>query len=142
MGSTGPSTAPAAAALLAVAAAFGCGTGPGITEETVDRPEVVAPAVPFVRVLGTAQDGGLPHVACSCKRCDAARSDPSRARAVAALAIVDPESGSRYLVDATPDIRPQLDRLRTRIWAITPAWRSSGTRPPTPVALRCTARLP
>lgn len=69
-------------------------------------------APPFVRVLGTVQDGGLPHTGCECKRCEAARHDPSAARHVASLAIVVPEPRHVYLVDATPDIRAQLDALR------------------------------
>ncbi len=68
-------------------------------------------ARPYLVVLGTAQDGGLPHAACTCPRCEAARSDPRRRRRVASLAIVLPASGRRYLVDATPDLREQLDLL-------------------------------
>ena len=72
------------------------------------------PAVegPRIRVVGTVQDGGLPHAACSCERCEAARRDPSRRRRVAALAVVLPASGRVLLVDATPDVREQLDLVR------------------------------
>ncbi len=70
-----------------------------------------APAGPFVRVVGTVQDGGLPHAACACDRCEAARRDPARRRRIASLALVLPESGRVYLIDATPDIREQLDSL-------------------------------
>lgn len=66
---------------------------------------------PYIVVLGTAQDGGLPHAACTCERCDAARRDPERRRLVASIAIVIPEAGKRFLVDASPDLREQLDRL-------------------------------
>ena len=66
---------------------------------------------PYLAVLGTAQDGGLPHAACTCERCDAARRDPLRRRLVASIAIVVPEAGQRFLVDASPDLREQLDRL-------------------------------
>ena len=66
---------------------------------------------PFVRVLGTAQDGGLPHAGCACDRCEAARHDPGLRRRVASLAVVLPASGRVYLVDATPDLREQLDAL-------------------------------
>jgi pyrroloquinoline quinone biosynthesis protein B len=61
--------------------------------------------------LGTAQDGGLPHASCTCPRCDAARRDPRRRRRVAAIAIIVPTTGKRFLVDATPDLREQLDLL-------------------------------
>lgn len=66
---------------------------------------------PFVRVLGTAQDGGLPHAACSCQHCRAARNDPARRRLVASLAVVLPESGKVFLIDASPDLRQQLELL-------------------------------
>lgn len=62
-----------------------------------------------LRVLGTAQDGGLPHVACTCQHCEAARRDPARARRVASLALVT--SDGVRLVDATPDLPEQLDAL-------------------------------
>lgn len=66
---------------------------------------------PYVLVLGTAQDGGVPHVACTCSHCEAARRDPARRRHVASLAVIVPATGHRFLVDATPDLREQLDRL-------------------------------
>ncbi|MCA9682966.1 MAG: MBL fold metallo-hydrolase [Myxococcales bacterium] len=66
---------------------------------------------PRLRVLGIAQDGGLPHVACDCPRCEAARTDPTRASAVASVALIAPESGAVWLVDATPDLPAQLDLL-------------------------------
>jgi pyrroloquinoline quinone biosynthesis protein B len=71
----------------------------------------LAPAVPYIQILGTAQDGGFPHAACSCVRCERARRDPSFGRLISSLAIVLPETGQVYLIDATPDIRAQLDRL-------------------------------
>jgi len=66
---------------------------------------------PYVVVLGTAQDGGLPHAACTCPHCEAARREPALRRRVASIAVVVPMSGRRYLIDATPDLREQLDLL-------------------------------
>ncbi len=66
---------------------------------------------PRLRVLGSAQDGGFPHAACSCVRCELARSDPHAERLVASLALITAD-GRVYLIDATPDIRRQLDSLR------------------------------
>lgn len=77
---------------------------------------VPVPAGPFIAVLGTSQDGGLPHASCGCPRCREARHHPQSARAVACLAIVDPAEGARFLIDATPDLPEQLERLR----ALTP----------------------
>jgi len=65
---------------------------------------------PKIRVLGNAQDGGFPHAACSCPNCSAARTDPARREYVSSLALILPSR--TVLVDATPDIREQLDTLR------------------------------
>jgi pyrroloquinoline quinone biosynthesis protein B len=61
-------------------------------------------------VLGTAQDGGIPHLGCRCARCEAARRDPRRARLIASLALADLDERKLFLVDASPDIRAQVDR--------------------------------
>lgn len=77
-------------------------------------PPASAPAGgPRVVVLGTVQDGGLPHAGCSCVRCTAARRDPARARRVASLAIDFPKTGHTWLVDATPDLREQIEEVHT-----------------------------
>jgi len=65
---------------------------------------------PSVQVLGTAQDGGIPHAGCRCTTCAAAREHPEQARRVAAIALVG-HSGKTLVVDATPDFPAQLERL-------------------------------
>lgn len=73
------------------------------------RPEVRSHVEgPRVRVLGSAQDGGLPHAGCSCEHCEAAAAGDGR-RLVASLALLT-DIGP-VLVDATPDIREQLRML-------------------------------
>ncbi|MFQ5399032.1 MAG: MBL fold metallo-hydrolase [Anaerolineae bacterium] len=75
----------------------------------IDLPQGQVSAV----VLGVMQDGGLPHIGCRCTRCAAAYADPSRTEYAACLAIVD-RRGSRaavWLIDATPDIKHQLNLL-------------------------------
>ena len=71
-------------------------------------------AVPSSRVyavvLGIAQDGGIPHIGCRQDLCVRARRDPARRRQVASLGLVD-SAGGRYLIDATPDLPAQLERL-------------------------------
>jgi pyrroloquinoline quinone biosynthesis protein B len=64
---------------------------------------------PRLRILGIAQDGGLPHAACECERCDAAREDASRASPVASVAVLAPEQV--WIVDATPDLPRSLEQL-------------------------------
>jgi pyrroloquinoline quinone biosynthesis protein B len=92
---------------LLCALALGCAhpprTAPAFPPPVADDPYVV--------VLGTAQDGGLPHVACTCAHCEAARRDPSRRRGVASIAVVVPSTGRRFLVDVTPDLSRQLTLL-------------------------------
>jgi pyrroloquinoline quinone biosynthesis protein B len=70
------------------------------------------PATPYVLVLGTAQDAGLPQLGCTAPCCEAARADPAQVRLVAALLIVDPRTNQRWLIDATPDLGAQVERAR------------------------------
>lgn len=70
-----------------------------------------AESAPFVVVLGVAQDGGLPHAGCNREHCARARREGSLRRLVSSLAIVDPVSNQRWIVDATPDFGLQLARL-------------------------------
>jgi pyrroloquinoline quinone biosynthesis protein B len=66
------------------------------------------PDGPFLVVLGIAQDGGVPQAG---DKIHPGWDDPTQRRLAASLAIVDPASKQRWLVDATPDFREQLHRL-------------------------------
>ncbi len=59
---------------------------------------------PFLVVLGTAQDGGSPQAGTK----PGARAAKHR---VVSLGLVDPETGRRWLLEATPDFREQLRML-------------------------------
>ncbi len=72
--------------------------------------ESLEPDAPFVLVLGSAQDGGLPQLGCAGPNCAAARLHPERRRLVSSLLLVDPRSGKRWLFDATPDLGEQVER--------------------------------
>ncbi|RIK38130.1 MAG: hypothetical protein DCC58_17070 [Chloroflexi bacterium] len=82
-------------------------------------------------VLGTAQDGGLPHAGCLCRQCYAARLDPLRRRLPASLGVVS-DSGA-LLVDATLAFAEQIYRL----WQARPLKAEPGERfaPPETVVL-------
>lgn len=67
---------------------------------------------PKLRVLGVAQDAGVPQAACMSPACVAAREDPSRRELAASVAIALPD-GAVWMIDATPDIREQLDVAMT-----------------------------
>lgn len=84
-----------------------CLSGPGAE----DVPAAAPATGPFVVVLGTAQDAGYPQAGCSKPCCERAWRDPSARRRVSCLAIVDPASGQRWMIDATPDFRVQLRLL-------------------------------
>jgi pyrroloquinoline quinone biosynthesis protein B len=66
---------------------------------------------PEAVVLGVAQDGGVPHAGCRQPLCVEARRDPARHRRVASLGLLDPASGKRFLIDATPDFAAQMETL-------------------------------
>jgi pyrroloquinoline quinone biosynthesis protein B len=63
-------------------------------------------------LLGTAQDGGVPHVGCRCHTCEAARADPSFQRLAPSAAVVDSGGGKAWLLDASPDLPEQMEAVR------------------------------
>lgn len=71
----------------------------------------VMPSTPFAVVLGIAQDAGYPQAGCRKACCRNAWQVPSLRRMVACLAVVDPETGEAWMIDATPDFKDQLYRL-------------------------------
>lgn len=66
---------------------------------------------PFVVVLGVAQDAGFPQIGCKKDCCKDVWGDTSKRRYVSCLAIVDPVSSQRWIIDATPDFKDQLRLL-------------------------------
>jgi len=119
----------AVAAMVAVVASAFVG-GCAAREEAATPPESTElPATaPYVVVLGTAQDGGLPHLGCDRECCMRARRDPSARRFVTSLLLCDPRDGRRWLFDCTPDVREQMNLARGH-----PATRKApegGGRPP------------
>lgn len=68
-----------------------------------------------VKILGTAQDGGIPQIGCACKNCVRAHKNPQHVRLVSSLAILDLYEKKLFLIDATPDIPTQLYRALKRL---------------------------
>jgi len=66
---------------------------------------------PYLIVLGVAQDAGYPQAACRRDCCKDAWSNPAIRRFTTCLAVVDPDSGERWLFEATPDFKDQLNLL-------------------------------
>lgn len=69
----------------------------------------------LVQVLGTAQDGGIPHIGCYCPNCLRAREDARFSRLISSLGLIDLEEKKYFILDTTPDIRLQLDAARDRL---------------------------
>lgn len=67
-----------------------------------------------VVVLGIAQDGGVPHAGCSRTCCTSGRRE-----LVSSLALVDESARRWWLLDATPDITWQMQRMRSEAPACT-----------------------
>ena len=64
-----------------------------------------------VRVLGSAAGGGFPQWNCHCETCEAARAGVrARPRTQSSLAIRG-DDGPWFLVNASPDLRQQLETL-------------------------------
>ena len=68
-------------------------------------------AAPYIYVLGIAQDGGYPQTNCYQPHCMRAWKDPAHKRLTSSIAIIDHQRGTKYLFDATPDMREQLYQL-------------------------------
>jgi hypothetical protein len=68
---------------------------------------------PFVQILGIAQDGGYPHMGCTKNCCTRAWEAASARRFVVSLAIADPLTKKWWLMEATPDIKEQLQYFKT-----------------------------
>jgi pyrroloquinoline quinone biosynthesis protein B len=67
-----------------------------------------------VRVLGSAAGGGFPQWNCHCVTCEAARAgERARPRTQSSLAIRSGD-GPWFLVNASPDLRQQLESLQVR----------------------------
>jgi pyrroloquinoline quinone biosynthesis protein B len=67
-----------------------------------------------VRVLGSAAGGGFPQWNCHCEACEAARAgERARPRTQSSLAIRSGD-GPWFLVNASPDLRQQLESLDVR----------------------------
>lgn len=77
-------------------------------------------ADPEVIVLGIAQDAGFPQAGCRRDCCALAWSDAEKRKFSSCLAIIDPDTKQRWLLDCTPDFRDQL-RLLDELTPWTPA---------------------
>ena len=61
-----------------------------------------------IEILGSAQDGGVPHFGCTCNNCNYYREKGKKLFA-ASIGLYNLKSRKFYLFDATPDIKDQLE---------------------------------
>jgi pyrroloquinoline quinone biosynthesis protein B len=62
-------------------------------------------------ILGTIQDAGSPHIACTKECCRELFNNPDKDRQVVSLGLIDNQHGKKYLFEATPDISTQMKSL-------------------------------
>jgi len=79
-----------------------------------NQPAEKNPTTPFVMVLGIAQDAGYPQMNCKKDCCKQAWENPDLQRTTSCLAIVDPISKEQWIIDATPNIKEQLQLLKQK----------------------------
>lgn len=63
-------------------------------------------------VLGTVQDAGSPHIACTKACCKDLFQNPDQSRKATSLGIIDHQSKKTWLFEATPDIATQMKALK------------------------------
>ena len=61
---------------------------------------------PYVIILGIAQDGGAPQAGCK-NLCCKDKWENGYKENVSCIAIIDPQSGKSWIIDATPDFPTQ-----------------------------------
>ena len=64
-----------------------------------------------IKILGVAQDGGVPHLGCSKTCC----STSSVTRYVSSIMVSNQESKTSYIFDASPDLAKQLSFMKDKI---------------------------
>lgn len=70
--------------------------------------KVDIPESPYLMILGTAQDAGYPQAGTR-EEFKLVESGKRNQEFAVSLCLVDPENGKRYLFEATPDFREQLE---------------------------------
>ncbi len=65
----------------------------------------------YLTVLGTAQDGGFPHIGCQKECCENFYNGTYKKQRVVSLGLVDQKNNQKWIFEATPDISTQLADL-------------------------------
>ncbi len=76
--------------------------------------KVKTPQMPYMMVLGVAQDAGYPQISCKKDCCKPAWKNMGLQRNTSCLAIVDPITKQQWMIDATPNIKAQFQILKNK----------------------------
>ncbi len=76
--------------------------------------EKQTPSTPYVMVLGIAQDAGYPQMNCKKTCCKKAWENLELRKMTSCLAIVDPITKQQWIIDATPNIKDQIQLLKSK----------------------------
>ncbi len=68
-----------------------------------------------ILILGSAQDAGVPQIGCDCSNCLYARKNHKFIRFGPSIAILDNEKEYCYLIDASPDIKHQVEIIKRNV---------------------------
>jgi len=66
-----------------------------------------------ILILGSGQDAGIPQIGCYCENCNNARSKKEYIHLSPSICFYDNEKEFCFLIDASPDIKYQVDLLKT-----------------------------
>tara|TARA_R110001632_G_scaffold6324_4_gene25789 strand:+ start:6810 stop:7754 length:945 start_codon:yes stop_codon:yes gene_type:complete len=80
-------------------------------DKNVLKEEKALPTNQYITILGTAQDGGFPHIGCQKECCKDFYNGILPKQKVVSLGLIDTEAQQKFLFEATPDISTQLDDL-------------------------------
>ena len=72
------------------------------------------PTTPYVIVLGIAQDAGYPQMNCKKECCKMAWENVELQKMTSCLAIIDPITKEQWIIDATPNIKDQIQLLKSK----------------------------
>jgi len=86
---------------------------PTIAQDTSQIIQKQIAAQQYLVVLGIAQDAGYPQAGCTKSCCAHVWKHPEDIKSVVSLGLVDQIQGKKWMIEATPDFKEQMQRLNT-----------------------------